>query len=275
MLHLCKAVYEFLYCFKLFIKQQVAIGIGTKGEVVAVKDGQMACCSTAAGPAFEGATIKCGMRAAPGAIEKVGMDGGEVSLETIDGADACGICGSGLIDAVACLLEVGVLDESGRMRTRGECVEAGVPALIAQRVDGEGLDARFVLTRREGCDDIVLTQGDIREVQLAKGAILAGVQTLMKELGIELGDLSSIMLAGAFGNYIDRESALRIGLLPQVDAGKVVPIGNAAGVGCCMALLSKEERLHAERVARKTRHVELSRNEDFQDFYIGAMTFRV
>lgn len=251
----------------------VAIDIGTNGEVVAIRDGRMLCCSTAAGPAFEGATIGCGMRAAPGAIEEVVFSEDGVRIATIDGEDPVGICGSGLIDAVAQLLEWNIVDESGKMRSRAECEAEGVPPALSRQVIGEGLDARFVLSQHEGLEDIVLSQGDIREVQLAKGAILAGIQTLMKELGMSVGDIDSVMLAGAFGNYIKRESALRIGLLPQVDIDRVRPIGNAAGVGCCMALLSHGERERAEKIARATGHIELSRNEDFQDFYITAMTF--
>lgn len=251
----------------------VAIDIGTNGEVVAVKGGRMLCCSTAAGPAFEGATIGCGMRAAPGAIEEVvfGEDG--VAIKVIDGEAPVGICGSGLIDAVAQLLEWGIVDESGKMRTRGECLDACVPRALADLVEGEGLEVRFVLASGGEGGDVVISQNDIREVQLAKGAILAGIQTLMKELGMGEDDIDTVMLAGAFGNYIKRESALRIGLLPQVGVERVVPIGNAAGVGCCMALLSGEERVRAQRIAGATGHIELSRNEDFQDFYITAMTF--
>ena len=253
----------------------VAIDIGTNGEVVAVKDGKMMCCSTAAGPAFEGATIRHGMRAAAGAIERVRVTDGDIEIDTIDDAQAVGICGSGLIDAVAVLLETGVVDDLGKMVSKEEALQAGIPEAIANRIVGSGLDAYFILAPREGLDDIVLTQNDIREVQLAKGAILAGIQTLMKILEIPKEELDSIKLAGAFGNYIDKRSALRIGLLPQIDEERIVSVGNAAGVGSCMALINKEERAHADAIARATTHVELSRNEDFQDFYIMAMTFKL
>lgn len=228
----------------------IAIDIGTNGEVVAIKDGHMACCSTAAGPAFEGATITQGMRAADGAIEKVVINNSGVSIQTIGDAPAVGICGSGLIDAVAQLLDAGIVDESGKMLTE---------------------DGNFVLA--QGDEPVMLTQNDIREVQLAKGAILAGIQTLMKSLDMKLEDIDSVMLAGAFGNYIDIRSALRIGLLPQVCEDKVKAIGNAAGNGSSMALLSSRERANADEIARQVEHIELSCNEDFQDYYITAMTF--
>lgn len=250
----------------------VAIDIGTNGEVVAVRDGRLLCCSTAAGPAFEGATIKQGMRAAPGAIEKVTTEDGDISVKTIEDAAPVGICGSGLIDAIAVMLKTGVVEKGGRMRRKAEAIEAGVSEPIASRIKGEGMEACFVLTSSEGID-YAITQADVREVQLAKGAILAGIQTLMKELSIEEGNIDSVMLAGAFGNYIDINSALTIGLLPQVGPSRVIPVGNAAGTGSSMALLSDTERDHADIAARTIEHIELSNNPVFQDLYISAMTF--
>ncbi len=252
----------------------IAIDIGTNGEVVAVKNGRMLCCSTAAGPAFEGATIQQGMRAAAGAIEGVVIDGSGVHLKTIDDAPAIGICGSGLIDAVSELLRVGVVDVSGRMLTKAQAQSAGVPERIADCIVGEGADAYFLLSEAEDRESIILTQSDIREVQLAKGAILAGIQTLMAELQMSVDEIESIMLAGAFGNYINKRSALGIGLLPQVKEEKILAIGNAAGVGACMALLSDAERGRADLLALSTEHIELSMNPTFQDYYIDAMTFR-
>ena len=251
----------------------IAIDIGTNGEVVAVKDGRMLCCSTAAGPAFEGATIHQGMRAAAGAIEKIEIDAEGVHVGTIDDAPAVGICGSGLIDAVAELLRVGVVEPSGRMLTREEAREKDLPEAIAKLITGEGVNAYFTLAELDEGDNIILTQSDVREVQLAKGAILAGIQTLMKELDMSAAEIDSIMLAGAFGNYIDKRSALRIGLLPQVDEAIIKAVGNAAGVGCSMALLSESERRHADVIAVETEHIELSMNPVFQDLYIDAMRF--
>ncbi len=250
----------------------IAIDIGTNGEIVAARDGELLCCSTAAGPAFEGAGIRCGMRAANGAIERVEPENGDICVSTVGGFAPVGLCGSGLIDAVAVLLENGVVTPSGRMLTRTEALAAGVSPALAERILDEAGPA-FLLAKREDGESILLTQQDIREVQLAKGAILAGIQTLLQELAISEGDLDSVLLAGAFGNYIRRESALRIGLLPPVAAEKIVPVGNAAGAGASMALLSAAERARADVLARRVRHVELSMNEVFQEFYIDAMRF--
>ena len=251
----------------------IAIDIGTNGEVVVVRDGKMLTCSTAAGPAFEGATIFQGMRAAPGAIEKVKITAEDVLLQTIDDEAPIGICGSGLIDAVAELLDAGLVDAKGRLLTIQEALDKGLSPAIADRIKGEGKDAYFVLASLEDADDMVLTQQDVREVQLAKGAILAGILTLMKELDIEPADLDSIKLAGAFGNYIDKKSALRIGLFPSVPLEKIISVGNAAGSGASMALLSSTERSHADAIARETIHVELSMNMTFQTYYMTSMNF--
>ena len=249
----------------------VAIDIGTNGEVVAVRDGRMVCCSTAAGPAFEGACIRSGMRAAAGAIERVDVADGDISIAVIDDAAPLGLCGSGLIDAIAALLECGALLPSGRLLTREEA--ADLPPALAARMVEEGGAPAFLLAESAEGTAILLTQQDIREVQLAKGAILAGIQTLLQELGISEEDLDSVLLAGAFGNYIRRESALAIGLLPSVASEKIIPIGNAAGAGASMALLSLRERQRAAELAATVHHVELSANEAFQECYISAMQF--
>ena len=249
----------------------VAIDIGTNGEVVAVRNGELVCCSTAAGPAFEGACIRSGMRAAPGAIERVDMADGDITIAVIDDAAPLGLCGSGLIDAIAALLQCGALLPSGRLLTKEEA--ADLPPCIAARITE--VDSAPAFRLAEGADGvpILLTQQDIREVQLAKGAILAGIRTLLHELGISEDELDSVLLAGAFGNYIRRESALAIGLLPTVPVEKIIPIGNAAGAGASMALLSLPQRQRADRLSRMVRHVELSIHPVFQDLYIDAMQF--
>ena len=251
----------------------IAIDIGTNGEVVAIKDGQMLTCSTAAGPAFEGASIHHGMRAASGAIEVVAFSHGYLSIQTIDDTEPIGICGSGLIDAVAVLLDAEVIDMTGRMLSREEALEEGISPKLAVRLTTFEERPAFILAYRADGQHILLTQQDVREVQLAKGAIFAGIQTLMKILGMSESTLDSILLAGAFGNYIDKRSALRIGLLPAVSEKKIVPVGNAAGAGASMALLSTETRTLASKIAQEITHVELSLNKDFQDFYMYAMMF--
>lgn len=251
----------------------IAIDIGTNGEVVAKKDGRMVCCSTAAGPAFEGGTIRNGMRAAPGAIERVRIDGEQLTVKSIDDASPIGICGSGLIDAVASLLTAGVIEKNGRMLHIEEAVARRIPTRLAKRITTLDNAPAFLLARGEDGNEIFLTQQDVREVQLAKGAILAGILTLMKNLSLSIEQIDSIMLAGAFGNYIDKESALRIGMLPQVPIETIISIGNSAGTGASMALLSTVERLRASNISVRTEHIELSTNMDFQEFYVDAMRF--
>ncbi len=266
----------------------IAIDIGTNGEVVAIKDGRLLTCSTAAGPAFEGSSIHHGMRAAAGAIETVSIQGDKVSIQTIDNAAPIGICGSGLIDAVAELLNTGIIEPNGRMLTSQDSIKKGIPIKLTKRIVTYKQQPAFVLAYPENfplstlsealnqCgfrDAILLTQQDVREVQLAKGAILAGIQTLMKTLGMTKNDIDSILLAGAFGNYINKKSALRIGLFPQIAKEKILSVGNAAGAGASMALLSDTERKTASEIAQKIEHIELSMNMDFQEFYMYAMTF--
>ncbi len=251
----------------------IAIDIGTNGEIVAIKDGKMVTCSTAAGPAFEGASIYHGMRAASGAIESVQIENGDVFIKTIDDMTPVGLCGSGLIDAVAQLLEARIIESNGRILTCKEAILAGVPSSLAKRIITTKAGLSFVLAHNESDEPIVLTQQDIREVQLAKGAILAGIKTLMKTLDITTESINSILLAGAFGNYINKQSALRIGLFPQVPIEKIISVGNAAGTGSSMALLSDTEKEIAIQLAKTTEHIELSMNMDFQEFYISAMSF--
>ena len=252
----------------------IAIDIGTNGEIVAMKDGQMVTCSTAAGPAFEGATIAQGMRAASGAIESVEITSDNVILGTIDHQPAIGICGSGLIDIVAELLRSKIIDGTGRMMTQEEALEMGLHKDLAARITGSAPNVSFRLTSSGAETTVSITQQDIREVQLAKGAILAGIQTLMKTLEIEKDQIDSIMIAGAFGNYIQKENALCMGLFPDIPLEKIISIGNAAGAGSSMALLSDKTRELASSIAINTEHIELSMNMDFQEFYIYAMNFK-
>jgi len=252
----------------------IALDIGTNGEVVAIKDGKMVCCSTAAGPAFEGATIHFGMRAAPGAIESVRITkDGDVVIKTIDDKPAIGICGSGVIDAVAQMLDAGIVDNNGHMLFAKGVRDAGLGDSLASHITICDDKPALILAVTEEGEEIVVTQDDVREIQLAKGAILGGILTLMKTLGIQKNELDSILLAGAFGNYIKKESALRIGLLPQVPIGKIISVGNAAGAGSSMALLSDAVREHASQVASEIEHVELSMNNDFKNFYMTTMSF--
>ncbi len=249
------------------------VDIGTNGEVVmGSRDGLMAC-SAPAGPALEGGQIRHGMRGAIGAIEKVGI-GGDVTCETIGGAPPIGICGSGLIDAVAKMLAAGVLDASGRLRVKAK--DELPPALGARMVEAEGNEAFVLAWAAEAGkgEDITLTQTDIRQLQLAKGAIFSGVVTLRKVMGVADAGIAELMLCGGFGNYINIESALRIRLLPELPLDRITYYGNAAALGAQMALLSETERARAEVLAREIAHVSLASQPDFQDVFVEALRFQ-
>lgn len=246
--------------------------IGTNGEIVLAGKGRALACSTAAGPAFEGASIYQGMRAAEGAIEKVHI-GEDVDLQVIGDCFPRGICGSGIIDAVAELLRLELVDKTGKFVKLEKLRENKVPETIVQRFRKGSNGMEFVLAYNDQYEDIVILQKDVREVQLAKAAIHAGVVIMMKEMGITIQDLSQIHIAGAFGNYISIESGVIIGLLPDMERSRIISEGNAAGIGACMTLLSKEVRKKAGQFARSIQHMELSAREDFTDEYIKAMKF--
>lgn len=254
-------------------KNELLIDIGTNGEIVLVAKGRAITCSTAAGPAFEGATIYKGMRAAEGAIEEVYIDKDKVDIEVIDSSTPVGICGSGIIDAVAQLAINGIIDATGKFLKKEELSERGYSSNITDRIRMNGRIVEFVLAYVDNSDDIVITQKDIREVQLAKAAIRAGINILMKCLEVQASDLDRINIAGAFGNYIDKESALAIGLAPEIELEKIVSVGNAAGVGASIALLSKSTKKDAEDIGKKIEHIELSTYEGFQEEYFNAMKF--
>jgi uncharacterized 2Fe-2S/4Fe-4S cluster protein (DUF4445 family) len=253
---------------------RLAVDIGTNGEVVLAKDGRLVACSTAAGPAFEGARITFGMRAADGAIEKVVITD-DVELAVIGNVPARGLCGSSLIDAVGELLRVGVIDMTGRMR-EPENLPESVPPLVRARVARADNGLRFILANPDETQiggPIYLTQRDIRELQLAKGALAAGVATLMKEMGVRPSDLQEVLLAGAFGNFIRRSQAKRIGLLPGVPTERIKFVGNAAGTGARMALVSRACREEVEKISLVTRYVELAGRPDFHEAFAEAMLF--
>ncbi|MBI2915129.1 MAG: DUF4445 domain-containing protein [Firmicutes bacterium] len=253
---------------------KLAIDIGTNGEMVCGTRERLVACSTAAGPAFEGAQIRWGMRAATGAIEAVEI-GDDVSIHTIEEAKPRGICGSGLIDAVAQLLQQGIIDEYGRILDREE-LDGSVNPKVAKRVIPGDSGNEFVLAWAEDSEQgaaITLSQRDVRQLQLGKGAISAGTKTLLAVLGIEAGMLSEVLLAGAFGSYIKKESAMAIGLLPPVDLNRVRAVGNAARIGAKLALISEDVRKEGLAAARDVEYVELAGRPDFQEAFMDAMTF--
>ena len=260
-------------------EMQLAIDIGTNGEIVLGTGDHLIASSTAAGPAFEGARIKFGMRAAAGAIERVDIDD-DVRLRLIGDragkADpkVVGLCGTGLIDAVAELLRVGVIDETGRMPEPADLPPMSEAVRRRVRVTDGSCD--FVLAwgdeTRSG-EPVYLTQRDVREVQLAKGAIYAGMEIMKRHLGVANEDIASVYLAGAFGNYIRPERALRIGLLPRVPLDRIRFVGNAASTGAKMALVNRTCRAEAEEISRRVHYLELAGRDDFQMEFADAMLF--
>ncbi len=247
------------------------IDIGTNCEIV-VADGERIMATAApAGPAFEAASIKCGMRAAPGAIEVVKVTDDDIELQVIGDEPAVGLCGSGLVDAVAELVRVGVLDASGRFAPV-EQVQETHPHL-AERMTKLGEEKVFVLAEREGDEPVVLSQRDVRELQFAKAAIATGWHLLFEEFGINEADVQQVLLAGSFGTYLSASSAVRIGLVPKLPVLRIVSAGNVAGEGAKMVLLSAAERHGVVTLLREIEYIELSDRGDFNDRFVDQLAF--
>ncbi|MGQ9525357.1 MAG: ASKHA domain-containing protein [Armatimonadota bacterium] len=250
------------------------IDFGTNGEIVLGSRERVLACATAAGPCFEGGSISCGMRAAPGAVSAVQRRGDDIVVQTIADEPPRGICGTGLIDAVAVMLAAGIIDETGRVVDPDEAPE--IPGPLRRRIRSGDGGYRFVLCEageRGAPIEIAITQRDVRELQNAKGAVMAGIRILCSELGIGTEGIEAALLAGAFGNYIRPESAVAVGLIPDLPLGRVRSLGNAAGTGAQMALLSTYERRRAERLSRKVEYIELSGDPRFPTEYAEAMYF--
>jgi uncharacterized 2Fe-2S/4Fe-4S cluster protein (DUF4445 family) len=252
---------------------RIAVDIGTNGEmVIASPDGLLAC-SAPAGPALEGAQLQCGMRAAHGAIDQVRIDR-TVHYHVIGSGQPHGVCGSGVLDTIAGLLDAGLLDPSGRLHPDPP---AAAPDDLRRRIITlpDGLTA-FVLAREAKTATgkaVVLTQADIRQVQLAKGAIRGGIAMLQRLTRTPDEDLAELMLAGGFGNYLNVGSAIRLGLIPRLRPDRVSYVGNAAGLGAQLALVSETERRRADELAGGIRHVSLATHPDFQDVFLRALSF--
>ena len=248
------------------------IDIGTNCEIVLGNREWLLATAAPAGPAFEGAAIRCGMRAADGAIEVVTMTPDDLSLKVIGDTEPLGLCGSGLVDAVTGLVRVGLLDDSGRFIAE-EDAAARAPGLAA-RLTRVGKERVFVLHWRGGPEDsIYLSQRDVRELQFAKAAIATGWQILLEEAGLTAADVKQVLLAGSFGSYLSAASAIRIGLVPKVPVMRVVSAGNVAGEGAKMALLSLRERAGGLALLEEVRYVELSDRADFNDRFIDQLAF--
>ena len=255
---------------------RMAIDVGTNGEIVLANNRRAIACSAPAGPALEGARIKMGMRAAPGAIDHVKITE-DVEITVIGDVAPVGICGSALIDITAEMVRAGLMHPSGAY-VRHEELSPDIPeALRSRLIEAEQRkNTYFILARAADTgakEDIIFTQADVRECQLAKGAIRAGTMLLLAEMGITDDDLEEVCLAGAFGNFLTPLNALRCGLTPAVPAARIRPVGNAAGVGAKLALISVVERRKAVRMAQKTEHIQLSGSPEFQKAFTTAMLF--
>ena len=241
------------------------LDIGTNGEMgIGSRDGFLTC-ATAAGPAFEGAEIVCGMSGSDGAVNRVWLEEGQLRFSVLGGGAPRGICGSGLVDALAVLLELGAVDETGRLLPPDEAEDHVLPYL-EETEDG----VRFYLDPEQ---TVYLTDGDVRKLQLAKAAIAAGVQTLLSKAGLTENDVAALYLAGGFGNYIDQNSAAAIGLLPAALLDRIIPVGNSAGMGAVAWLLSDQARSELEAFQPKCSYLELSGCPEFNEAYIECMMF--
>ena len=246
-------------------KPCVFVDIGTNGEMVVGCKDRMISCATAAGPAFEGANIECGMPAAPGGISEVRIGDGELEIETISGAAPVGICGTGLIDGLAMAIDLGVVDETGRILDADE-IDGWGASLVGE---ARGSNA-FYLSREH---DVYITQKDVRNLQLAKAAICGGVFTLMEEYGIAEDDVDELLVAGGFGFHINVRNAVRIGLYPEKLLPKARAVGNSSGEGASAVLISQEARDELDRVMEICGYLELSTSAAFNEHYVEQMMF--
>jgi uncharacterized 2Fe-2S/4Fe-4S cluster protein (DUF4445 family) len=256
-------------------RTRLFIDIGTNCEIVLGNRDWLLATAAPAGPAFEGAAIRCGMRAADGAIEVVTMTPEALELKVIGDAEPAGLCGSGLVDAVTGLVRLGLLDSSGRFVSETEAAELA-PGLAA-RLTTLGAERVFVLHWLDEPGDVsrsvYLSQRDVRELQFAKAAIATGWQILLEEAGLRPGDIQQVLLAGSFGSYLSPANAIRLGLVPAVGVLRVVSAGNVAGEGAKMALLSVRERAGGLALLEEVRYVELSDRADFNDRFVDQLAF--
>jgi uncharacterized 2Fe-2S/4Fe-4S cluster protein (DUF4445 family) len=240
----------------------IGVDIGTNTEISLVYNGRILSCSAASGPAFEGAHIRHGMRAASGAIERVQISEGQVHVYTIDHQPAVGICGSGILDALAEMQIAGIVNEKGALKKDHPLVHMN------------GNHPEFMLVPPEKTQiqkAISLTRKDINELQLAKSAIRVGIETLIEAAGINANDLVSFVIAGAFGSYINIESAIKIGMFPDLPRDRFQQVGNAAGTGARQALISKSRRRISAEIAKRVEYIELTNHPEFQNRFLNYM----
>ena len=249
------------------------IDVGTNSEIALGSSERVLACAAPAGPAFEAAQIRCGMRAADGAIEGVRIEGDELTLQVIGDQAPVGICGSGLVDAVAELVAAGLLDRTGRFVPDEDA--AALHQRLAERLTMIGQERVFVLAWRgtDPAESVFLSQRDVRELQFAKASIATGWQILLHDLGFEQAEITQVLLAGSFGSYLTPISAIRIGLVPKLALPRIVTAGNVAGEGAKIAALSGRERAEADAIVREVEYVELSGRADFNDLFIDQLAF--
>lgn len=247
-------------------ENSLLIDIGTNGEIVLGNKDKLYACSSAAGPAFEGANIRNGIGSVKGAINSISLQTG-VNYTTIGNASPVGICGTGIVDGIAQMLDVGLMDETGRLDDEWEPASEEQTGLAQNISIIDGIKA-FVIN-----GDIAITQKDIRELQNAKAAIAAGINVLVKQSGISFDDIKNVYLAGGFGTYINIDSALKIGLIPSQLKGRIQSVGNAAGQGAVEGLISRDSLYQANVISKKIKYIELSASKDFNDFYVECMMF--
>jgi uncharacterized 2Fe-2S/4Fe-4S cluster protein (DUF4445 family) len=254
---------------------RLLIDLGTNAEVVLGSADRRLACSTAAGPAFEGANISQGMRAAPGAVDFfVIHDDGQVAWHALGDKPARGVCGSGLLDAVAALRRVGAIDGRGWLQPPDE--EALPEPVLRRFVQMENGMNAFTLVppeRGENGRPVLLTAGDVRQLQLVKGSIAAGTAILCQEMGVGTDEIEEVLIAGAFGNYVRKSSALGVGLVPPVEPERVRFVGNAAGIGARMVLADRDARRRALALGNQTEYLELAGRADYQNAFATAMLF--
>ena len=240
----------------------LAVDIGTNTEICLANRGVFTSLSTASGPAFEGARIKHGMRAAPGAIERFKIIEGQNEYQTIGDSPAVGLCGSGILDVIAQLHKLGIINRRGKLSNHS-------------RTRGEGKEIEYVVVykdeHRSGAAEVTLTQKDIEQIQLAKGAIRTGINVLLDNNNLTVNDLDQIIIAGAFGTYLDVTSAIEIGMLPDIQHDRFLQVGNGAGMGAKLALVSGKKRSEARALAKQIKYIELAGDPSFMKMFAKAM----
>jgi uncharacterized 2Fe-2S/4Fe-4S cluster protein (DUF4445 family) len=251
-------------------KNILFIDIGTNGEIVLSKKGELNSCSCAAGPALEGMNISCGMRAGEGAIENIKIED-TIQTKIIEDKDPTGICGSGIVDAISELARLKLIGKTGRINKKSsvECDE-NLKHLSECIVD-EDKKRKFVLIKEP--KEISITQEDIRQVQLAKGAILSGFYALVNEMNIEINDLDQVIIAGQFGKHLSVESLVGVGIIPKELKEKIRYIGNSSKTGAVMTLLSKDIRNSMENIAKDITYFELSTKEGYERLFTDCLKF--